>query len=168
MRRILLMGCPGSGKSTQGQKLAEFLGYPWISTGEILRSSKEQWIVEKLKTAELFDDDFVGNILENALSEVEDAIIDGFPRTEKQAQKLLGLGVTEIVEISLPENEALKRLSSRGREQDDAIVARERITEYNKMRAEVLNVLQNAGIKYTQIDGSGSIDEVFERIKEVL
>ena len=57
--RILLLGAPGTGKSTVGKRLAVDMGWFWLSSGELLRESQEQWVIDKLKTAELFDDDMI-------------------------------------------------------------------------------------------------------------
>ena len=51
---VIFLGGPGSGKSTLGKRLAEELGWEWISGGAILRESKEPWVQEKLATAQLF------------------------------------------------------------------------------------------------------------------
>ena len=61
--RIIFIGGPGTGKSTVGKRLAGDLGWPWISSGEILRESKEPWVIERLKTAQLFDDEMVTQLV---------------------------------------------------------------------------------------------------------
>ena len=165
----MIIGAPGSGKSTQGQKLAASLGCPWISTGEILRQSEDSEVIEKLKTAELFDDEMIIEMVKKALSGVEDAVIDGFPRTKVQAEAAARMGVTDIVELFVPREETTKRLSGRGREQDSPKVVEQRITDYEKMREEVLeamNIDGNGGPKFRRVDGRGTIEEVFDRLRE--
>lgn len=169
MRRIVLFGMPGSGKSTQGQKLAAYLGYPWISTGEILRSSKEKWVQEKLKTAELFDDTVIFQLLKNAINGKNNVILDGFPRNRAQTEMAVNdFGVKEVIELVVPEEKVYARLSERGREQDNISVAKERIEDYKRMRREVEEAFFHHGIEIKRIDGDGTIDEVFERVKEAL
>ena len=183
MKRIILLGAPGSGKSTQGQKLAEFLGCPWVSTGELLRGSKDAQIAETLKTARLIDDETVFSMLVSELQklaeqrraqgvaedEVLNVVIDGFPRTEAQAELAASeLGVTEVIEIEVPDEEIYARLRIRGREQDADEVVAERIEIYEQMKAEVLAVFNKAGVPILRVDGMGTMDEVFERVKEVL
>ena len=183
MKRIILLGAPGSGKSTQGQKLAGFLGCPWVSTGELLRGSKDAQITEILKTARLIDDETVFSMLVSELQklaeqrrvqgvaedEVLSAIIDGFPRTEAQAELAASeLGVTEVIEIEVPDEEIYARLRIRGREQDADEVVAERIEIYKQMKAEVVAVFNKAGVPILRVDGMGTMDEVFERVKEVL
>ena len=64
--RIVFIGGPGSGKSTVGNRLASDLKWPWISSGEILRESKEPWVVEKLKTALRVSDIVTVEVMEGA------------------------------------------------------------------------------------------------------
>lgn len=180
MRRIVLLGAPGSGKSTQGQKLAEFLGCPWVSTGELFRKSAENWVQEQLKTEKLFDDEMAFELLSRELQRltekraqasdpaVSDAVIDGFPRTRKQAEMAKNLGISEVIEISVPEEEIYARLLARGREQDEKEVVAKRIADYQSARAEILEVLRAADVKITEVDGVGTEDEVFNKVKEIL
>lgn len=169
MRRIVLFGMPGSGKSTQGHKLSEYLSCPWISTGEILRNSKEPWVQEKLKTAELFDDQVIIQVMRNALSGTGDAIIDGFPRNAAQAKMAVEeLGISEVIELTVTDDEALTRMTERGRDQDETEVAKERINIYKKMRSDVAQELWRHGIEIKRVDGMGTIDEVFQRLKGVV
>lgn len=163
-----MLGAPGSGKSTQGQKLADYLGCQWISTGELFRKSNDERIREQIKTEKLIDDDTTFAVLSEALTGVEDAVIDGFPRTRKQAEMALSLGISEVVEIEIPREEILKRLALRGREQDAKEVVEKRLADYSKMRDEVLVALSSAGIEIKQISGMGEVEEVFNRLKEVL
>ena len=168
MRRIVLLGAPGSGKSTQGQKLAEFLGCPWISTGELFRKSEDSEIRERIRTEKLIDDETTFEILSDALVGVSDAIIDGFPRTRKQAEMALSLGISEVIEIDIPDDEVFNRLSVRGRDQDTPEVIGKRLADYRNMRQEVDEALTDGGIEIKKVDGLGTVDEVFNRVKEVL
>lgn len=106
--KLLFLGGPGTGKSTVGNRLANDLNWPWISSGAILRESKEQWVIERLKTAQLFDDEMVSELIFSRLSGIENAIIDGYPRTLRQAEIIVdrGLKIDYIVELVVP----LKRL----------------------------------------------------------
>ena len=104
-----------------------------------------------------------------AEDEVLSAVIDGFPRTGAQAELAASeLGVTEVIEIEVPDEEIYARLRIRGREQDTDEVVAERIEIYEQMKAEVVAVFNKAGVPILRVDGVGTMDEVFERIKEVL
>ena len=126
--RIIFIGGPGTGKSTVGKRLAGDLGWPWISSGEILRESKEPWVIERLKTAQLFDDEMVTQLVLSRLDETENAIIDGFPRTLKQAENMVERGYPAdiLVDLSVPIEEAIARLVERGRDQDTPEIVRQR------------------------------------------
>ncbi|MBQ3310251.1 nucleoside monophosphate kinase [Candidatus Saccharibacteria bacterium] len=166
--RILFLGGPGTGKSTAGKRLAETLGWPWVSSGELLRESKEPWVIEKLKTAELFDDGMVAELVLPRVESVPNAIIDGFPRTLKQAKIMVdrGVRIDLILEMEIPLEEAVVRLEARGREQDTPEIIAERYQMYSQTKGEILAFLAGYGIKVEPIDGMGTMDEVFARVQE--
>ncbi len=172
--RIVFIGGPGSGKSTVGQRLAGDLKWPWISSGEILRESKEPWVVEKLKTAQLFDDEMVAGLVLSRLSTEPNAILDGFPRTFKQADIMYARGekVDIIIEMQVPIEEVQQRLVLRGRDQDAKAIVEERYQMYEESKDEILAFLIGNGTKLITIDGVGTQDEVYQRvakgIREVL
>ena len=164
--RIIFLGGPGSGKSTVGTRLAEDLKWPWISSGEILRQSKEPWVVEKLKTAQLFDDEMISGLVLSRLHDEPNAIIDGFPRTFKQAEIMITRGekVDLIVEMNVPLEEVQKRLSLRGRDQDEKAIVEERYAMYEHDKNEIIAYLIGNGAKILTIDGVGAQDEVYQRV----
>jgi adenylate kinase family enzyme len=163
--KIIFLGGPGSGKSTVGTRLAKDLNWPWISSGEILRQSKEPWVIEKLKTAQLFDDEMVASLVLSRLHEEKNAIIDGFPRTFKQAEIMLNRGerVSVIVEMKVPIEEVQKRLYLRGRDQDTKDIVEERYAMYEHDKDEIMAYLVGNGAKVVTVDGVGTEDEVYER-----
>ena len=164
--RIIFLGGPGSGKSTVGTRLAEDLKWPWISSGEILRQSKEPWVVEKLKTAQLFDDEMISGLVLSRLHDEPNAIIDGFPRTFKQAEIMITRGekVDLIVEMNVPIEEVQKRLALRGRDQDERAIVEERYAMYEHDKNEIIAYLIGNGAKILTIDGVGTQDEVYQRV----
>ncbi len=123
---IILMGAPGAGKGTQAARLKTALGYKHISTGDVLRSEiasgselgkKVGAIIQK---GDLVSDELMLSILKEVVSGVQEPIIfDGFPRTVPQAEMLntmlasLGRELGKAVEISLPDEVVVVRLSSR-------------------------------------------------------
>jgi adenylate kinase len=125
---LVLLGPPGSGKGTQGERLQEDLRLPYYATGDILRAAVKDE-TELGRTAKEFmdrgdlvpDDVIVGVIAERINSpEARDGfILDGFPRTMPQAEALdakleeLGRGVTAVLLIDVPDEEVVRRLGGR-------------------------------------------------------
>ena len=144
--KLLFLGGPGTGKSTVGNRLAKDLKWPWISSGAILRESKEQWVIDRLKG-------------------VENAIIDGYPRTLKQAEIIVerGLLIDYIVELVVPFDEVMRRLAARGRSQDVPEIIEERQADYERSRNEIVAYLVGNGVKLLTVDGMGGVDEVYKR-----
>lgn len=166
--RLIFIGGPGSGKSTVGTRLSEDLGWPWISSGEILRQSNEAWVKERLKTASLFDDEMVAGLVLSRLVGEENAILDGFPRTMKQAEIMYERGekVDIIVEMNVPLEEVQKRLFLRGRDQDTKEVIEDRYAMYEQSKTEIMAFLVGNGAKVVTIDGLGTQDEVYKRVAQ--
>lgn len=164
--KILFMGAPGSGKSTQGKMWAEKHGWVWLSTGEMLRNSKEGWVQEKLATGELFDDDFITKMALEEIRKYENLILDGFPRTLVQAKKMVEAGVKldKIIEIEVSVEEITKRMLLRGRSEDNADVIGKRVSIYEATRDEIVKYLIGTGVKYEKVDGEGAPEEIQERI----
>lgn len=125
---LVLLGPPGSGKGTQGERLNEDLRLPYYATGDILRGAVKDG-TELGRTAQEYmdrgdlvpDEVIVGVIAERIDSpEARDGfILDGFPRTMPQAEALdakldeLGRGVTAVVLIDVSDDEVVRRLGGR-------------------------------------------------------
>ncbi|MCX8073011.1 MAG: adenylate kinase [Candidatus Binatia bacterium] len=123
-RRIVLIAPPGAGKSTQATRLAEQLGIPWISTGELLRAAVRdgtplgQAARGYMDRGEMVPDDVVIALVRERLASPDcqnGFILDGFPRTTAQAEALRAAGVTldYVIELDLDDAEAILRLSGR-------------------------------------------------------
>ncbi|NOZ62910.1 MAG: adenylate kinase [Calditrichaeota bacterium] len=125
---LILVGAPGTGKGTQGKLLAERYQIPNISTGDILRAAiqQETELGKKAKSfidrGELVPDDVMIGIIRERLG-AEDCkkgfILDGFPRTVRQAEALeklfeeSALSLDHVIGLELPEEVIVKRLSNR-------------------------------------------------------
>jgi len=125
---LVLLGPPGSGKGTQGERLQEDLRLPYYATGDILRGAVREE-TELGKTAKEYMDRgdlvpdavIVGVIAERIDSSeaLDGFILDGFPRTMPQAEALdaklaeLGRGVTAVLLIDVPDEEVVRRLGGR-------------------------------------------------------
>lgn len=124
MLRIILLGPPGAGKGTQAQLISKEFNIPQISTGDMLRAAikagtplglQAKSVMDK---GELVSDELVINLVKERLAEPDCAlgcIFDGFPRTIAQAEALAQAGVTidHIVEICVPDEEIVSRMSGR-------------------------------------------------------
>ncbi len=124
MMRIILLGPPGAGKGTQAQFISQEYNIPQISTGDMLRAAiKEGSELGKqakdiMNAGGLVSDDLIINLVKERIAKpdcVNGCILDGFPRTIPQAQALADADVTidHVVEISVPDDEIVKRLSGR-------------------------------------------------------
>ncbi len=173
---IILMGLAGSGKSTQGKKLAELTGRVWISAGQVLRDANDPELKAVMETGKLVDDMLTVKLMAEKMAEVvrsgRDAVLDGFPRDVEQAE-WIAENIVEVMQlvviIEVPKDELYKRLELRGRADDldrGAIEERFRIVEQNI--CSVCEILAAKGVKVTKIDGTGTPDEVFERLKAVV
>jgi adenylate kinase len=125
---LILLGPPGAGKGTQSALLGEDFGLPHISTGDMLRSAREEQtelgLVAQgyMDRGELVPDDVITAMIAERLAE-DDArdgfLLDGFPRTTLQADALadqlaeLGRSLTAVLLIDAPDEVALKRISGR-------------------------------------------------------
>ena len=123
-------------------------------------------MVEKLKTAQLFDDDMISGLVLSRLSTEPNAILDGFPRTFKQVEIMYKRGekVDIIVEMRVPIEEVQKRLYLRGRDQDSKDIVEERYAMFEQSKDEILAYLIGNGAKLITVDGVGTQDEVYQRV----
>ncbi|GBC76249.1 Adenylate kinase [bacterium HR07] len=119
-RRIVLVGPPGSGKGTQAARLAEALGVPHISTGDLLRSEVQHRTALGLQAqrfmdrGELVPDQLVVEMIQQRLQGTTGFVLDGFPRNVKQAQMLESVTeVDRVLHFCLDREEIVRRLSNR-------------------------------------------------------
>lgn len=121
---IILLGAPGVGKGTQAAFITQELNIPQISTGDILRSAicagTELGLKAKsiMATGQLVPDDIVIDLVKDRLKAADcknGYLFDGFPRTLPQANSLkqIGVKIDYVIEISVPDEEIIRRLSGR-------------------------------------------------------
>ena len=178
--RIVLLGPPGAGKGTQAVKLAENLGVPQVSTGDLFRHNISAGTKLGLEAKKYMDaGDLVPASLTNALVDdrLDDAdlaggfILDGFPRSVEQAEALhdmlarRGLKLDAVLEFRVPEEILVDRLKGRGRADDTEDVIRNRFRVYRDETAPLLDYYRN---ELKTVDAVGSLDEVFTRALQAL
>lgn len=173
---ILFFGPPGSGKSVQGKLLVERNGWSWLSTGELFRKSEDPEIMERLATGELIGDDLTNEVLDEALDGDRDTphiVLDGYPRNTAQAAWLdehlpqHGREILAVIVFDVPEEELVRRLSGRGRAEDDPRIVRRRLEIYAKQTQPVLDFYKQKGVPVVHVDGDGEVNAVHERIQSV-
>ena len=187
MINIVLFGAPGCGKGTQAQRLKERYGIDHVSTGEVVRDEIRRGtelgrsMEEYIREGKLAPDEIVIGMIEHYVTEHMNArgcIFDGFPRTTVQAEefdKILakhGLQVDIMVDIHVPEEELVRRILLRGKDSgraDDTSeeVIRGRLDVYRMQTAVVADYYAAQG-KYASVNGTGTMEEVFGRIADVI
>ncbi|MBR3176843.1 nucleoside monophosphate kinase [Candidatus Saccharibacteria bacterium] len=173
---FILFGPAGSGKSLQGQILAEKYGWRWLSVGQLLRDQKNPNLDKIMKEGGLVDDNFVVNMMHDAIKASEyaeqNAILDGYPRDVWQANWLVEHGDLENVEgaiiLNVTKEELWKRLEARGRVDDKKDAIEKRWSIFEQTIAEMSRILEGEGLKIEKIDGVGAIEQITERIETVL
>lgn len=161
--KIILIGIQGAGKSTQGKLLSEKLGIPYLSTGHIFRLlAKEhnalgRQIKVVMNAGLLISDAQTLKIVSEYLSRPEykeGYILDGFPRTIKQAEEFKN-GIDQVVYLNISDKEALWRISGRegeAREDETLNAVRKRIDLFHKFTKPVLDYYSKKD-KLIEIDG---------------
>jgi len=186
MLNVVIFGAPGSGKGTQSELIISKYGLYHISTGDILRQEiKKQTELgviaeEYIKTGQLIPDELIIEILAEVLDanrEAKGYIFDGFPRTIAQGKALDQLlrerntSIVAVLNLVVDENELLNRLIKRGEEfgrtDDDPTVIQNRLEVYHNQTEPLKEFYRKKG-KLFKIKGNNSIEDVFEKIVEVL
>ena len=181
--KLLIMGPPGAGKGTQAKILGKKYNLLHLSTGDILRHEIDQKTEIGLEAqsymnkGNLVPDNVLLTIVKNALTQLKDSgvILDGFPRTVPQAEGLdkifenLDSKIDYILNIHVESNILINRLIERaknsGREDDTEEVIINRQKVYQDLTAPLIHFYKDEII---QIDGDGPIEEVTNRILEIM
>lgn len=185
-RRLLIVGPPGAGKGTQAVRIAEQLGVPAISTGDIFRANvaeqTELGVLAKsyMDKGEYVPDSVTNDMVRDRLA-ADDAregfLLDGYPRTLDQVEALDGMlaelstSLDRVLMLEVQTEEVIGRLVERGKEQgrtdDTEETIRRRIEVYAEQTAPLIDVFDQRGI-LRRVDGMASIDEVTAALQEAL
>ena len=184
--RMVLLGPPGAGKGTQAARIAERLGIPAISTGDIFRANVAG-ATELGTQAKAYMDkgEYVPDSITNAMvadriaqADCENGfLLDGYPRTTAQVGELdsmlkdSGLALDVVVEITADAEAVvarlLKRAGEQGRADDTEPVIRRRLEVYAESTAPLADLYAERDL-LVRVDGMGEIDVVTGRIMEAL
>ena len=203
--RLVLVGPPGAGKGTQAKVVCARWGIPQVSTGDMLRAAKTAGklpadLVAKMAAGALVPDDVVIGLIDERTRQPDCALgflLDGFPRTEPQAESLgktlasRGVKLDHVLALMVPADLLIERAVYRRtdkrtgqiyhlkysppppgadletRADDREEVVRKRLDTYEAMTAELLPYYEGLGI-LRRIDGVGSVGEVTERVLAAL
>jgi len=180
---VVLIGAPGSGKGTHGVVLAERLGVPYLSTGDLLRdhvargTALGRRVGAYLDRGELVHDDLMVAVVGERLGELEGRgghVLDGFPRTVAQAEaaeRLVPGGPAEVVVfLALPDDVARERLAQRadGRSDDaDGATVEHRLEVFHVETEPLVGFYRARGL-LRSVDADQPPDAVLTAIESAL
>ena len=183
MLNLILFGPPGSGKGTQAERLISKYNLCHISTGDMFRyelshnTELGQLARSYMDKGQLVPDSVTIAMLKKRVEDnphVKGFIFDGFPRTTPQAEALdellaeVGESISGLIELSVDEDEIVKRVLLRGKtsgraDDNDESIIRKRINVYRSETTPVADYYGQFG-KSHKIQGVGSIDDIFNNL----
>jgi adenylate kinase len=180
---LMIFGAPGSGKGTQGKILAERLGVPQTSTGELLRAAVKDGTPLGRKAKDFMDQGLLvpDEIILGLIQEILDSpaakrgvLMDGFPRTIPQAEsvdgmlKAKGARVDRVVLLEVAEAELVKRLLGRaakeGRSDDNLESIKQRLEVYRRETEPLIAYYERQGV-VRRVEGLGTVEDIADRLR---
>ena len=179
--RMVLLGKQGSGKGTQGQRLAEHFQMQHLSTGQMFRDSASAGVSAGLEAkafmdrGELVPDELVVAVVaerfQNPLEVQPGFVLDGFPRTQEQAlqlDRILGeQPIHVVIDLDVPTDVVVERMRSRGREDDTEESIRRRLELYDTETKPLVDFYRERSVLVT-VNGLGTEDEVQGRLLDAV
>jgi adenylate kinase len=178
--RLLIMGPPGAGKGTQAVHIAERLGIPHISTGDLFRANLSEGTALGLEAKKYMDageyvpDSVTNGMVRDRLKQRDASqgfLLDGYPRTIAQVAELDGMlagaKIDKVIVLTADSDEVVGRLLNRsqkqGRSDDTEEVIRRRLEVYAEQTAPLISLYAGRGV-LVEVDGIGSVDQVTSNI----
>ncbi|MCC2033560.1 adenylate kinase [Microbacterium allomyrinae] len=180
--RLLIVGPQGSGKGTQGVRIAATFGVLAVSTGDVFRAAVAagtplgEQVKAIIEAGDLVSDELTSAVVRDRLSQPDAAegfLLDGYPRNVAQVMHLDEFldgrdeSIDAVIELDVPRDESISRLSLRaaeqGRTDDTEEVIANRLAIYERETAPILDVYRTRGV-VDRIDGIGTLDEITDRI----
>lgn len=203
--RILILGAPGAGKGTQSAKITDHFDIEHITTGDALRANKEMDIShlgleyetpgEYMDAGELVPDEVVNEIVDEALSQADGFVLDGYPRNLEQAEELESMTDLDLaLMLDVSEDELVHRLTGRRldpetgdiyhveynppeddevedrlvqRDDDTEETVKERLRVYRENTEPVIDHYEEAGA-LERVDGEQAPEHVWEDVKKTI
>ena len=184
VRNIMMIGSVGSGKGTQCTLLSNEFGYKIIGVGDILREEQHKdtergrYTKGMIGTGNLFPDDFINELMVDVLSEYISNdipfILEGYPRSKKQAEFMDSMiKIDKVIYLNVTHEEKLvERLIERGktsgRKDDSSVeIIKLRLDQYRTITYPVVEHYRASGSMY-EIDADNTVEIIYEKIKEIL
>jgi adenylate kinase len=174
--RLLIMGPPGAGKGTQAALIAQRLGVPHISTGDLFRANLTEGTALGLEAKKYMDageyvpDSVTNGMVRDRLKQndaTDGFLLDGYPRTVAQVAELDGMlagnKIDRVIVLTADTDEVVTRLLRRAQEQgradDTEEVIRRRLEVYAEQTAPLIDLYDRRGV-LVEVDGIGSVEQV--------
>jgi len=181
--RVLMIAAPGAGKGTQGERIGEHFAVPHIATGDLLRDHVARQtelgreVKQYLDSGDLVPDDVVLDMVREAMEAAKQDsggyVLDGLPRTMKQARRLyetaveLEMTATAALHLKVGEDELLRRLLARAehekRSDDSEDVIRRRLALYREVTEPILDWYDERGI-LVSVAADRPVDDVTREV----
>ena len=178
--RLLIVGPQGAGKGTQAKLLAESLGIPHVSTGDLFRANLAggtelgRLAKKYMDAGELVPDEVTQEMVADRVAQPDAKpgfLLDGFPRNIPQADWLAGMlekiqtPIDVVVLLTAPDEVLLDRMLARGRDDDTVEAIKRRLDIYHR---ETKPLTDYYGSRVAHVDGVGTVDEVHERVLQAV
>lgn len=183
---VLLLGPQGAGKGTQAARISAEYDIPHIASGEILRSEMQagtelgKRVKDVYDRGDLVSDDLMIELIRTRLGQTDTDggfILDGFPRTTRQAEALdgmfgdIGRSFNVVFALQIPDDVAFERLRKRaeieGRADDTDEAIRRRLDNYHRETEPLIEYYRTRG-NLVPVHGERSENEVFAEIQSAL
>ena len=183
---VLLIGPPGSGKGTQGERLAARLGLEHLAAGDLLRAEVEgrtplgRQVADLMQRGELVPDSVIVSLLMPrvlAASEANGYLLDGFPRSVEQAVEarkladMAGAGPDAVIYLDAPRDELVRRILARaeieGRADDNPETVHNRLRVFDEATHPLVDYYRARGLLRV-IDADQDEDDVEQAILQEL